>query len=402
MTTDERFHSLDALRASALLLGIALHATMSFLPGFREIRWPISDVETSASLGVFFYVVHIFRMATFFLVAGFFARLLFLRLGQRGFIKNRLRRIALPLLAFFPVVMPLCILPLIWAARQVGITGPGPAAPQHQGFPWGHFWFLYLLLVLYALLLTLRALVVSLDPRGLLRALVDRLLHGALALRLAPLLLAAPLAAVLYATPWWQQWSGLPTPLYGFVPSFPSVAIFGTSVLFGWCLHRQQSWFGFLRRDYGLYLTIAVLASFAALYLVGVRMNMTVIPMSPGIRAAYAGAYMLAVWGWSLGLVGAAVAWLSAPSARWRYLSDASYWMYLIHVPIVWGLQAWMLRWPLHWALKYALILAIAGALLIASYHYLVRSTFLGKFLNGRKYPRALPVMTAVPSVSAG
>ena len=160
--------------------------------------------------------------------------------------------------------------------------------------------------------------------------------------------------------------------------------------------------FEFLRRDYALYLAVAVLASFAALYLVGVRMNMTVIPMSPEIRAAYAGAYMLAVWCWSLGLVGAAVAWLSAPSARWRYLSDASYWMYLIHVPIVWGLQAWMIRWPLHWSIKYALILAISGALLLASYHYLVRSTFLGKFLNGRKYPRALPMVTAAPSISPG
>jgi peptidoglycan/LPS O-acetylase OafA/YrhL len=157
--------------------------------------------------------------------------------------------------------------------------------------------------------------------------------------------------------------------------------------------------FEFLRRDYALYLIVAVLASFAALYLVGARMNMTVIPMSPEMRATYAGAYMLALWCWSLGLVGAAMAWLSAPSARWRYLSDASYWMYLIHVPIVWGLQAWMIRWPLHWSIKYALILTITGALLLASYHYLVRSTFLGKFLNGRKYPRALPILAAAPAI---
>jgi len=402
MTTESRFHSLDALRASALLLGIALHATMSFLPGFRELRWPISDVQTSTSMGVFFYVVHIFRMATFFLVAGFFARLLFRRLGAGGFIKNRLRRIALPLVAFFPVVMPLCILPIIWAARQAGITGPGPGAPQNQGFPWGHFWFLYLLLVLYAVVLVLRAIVVAIDKRGSLRAFADRLLHGALDFRVAPLLLAAPLAALLYATPWWQQWSGLPTPLYGFLPSVPSVAIFGTSVLFGWCLHRQQSLLELLRRDHALYLVAAVLASAAALYLVGVRMNMTVIPMSAQIRALYAGLYMLAVWCWSLGLVGAAAAWLSAPNARWRYLSDASYWMYLIHVPIVWGLQAWMLRWPLHWSIKYALILAITGVLLLASYHYMVRSTFLGKFLNGRKYERALPAVGAAPSTSTG
>jgi hypothetical protein len=60
-----------------------------------------------------------------------------------------------------------------------------------------------------------------------------------------------------------------------------------------------------------------------------------------------------------------------------------------------------MMRWTLHWSIKYALILAIACALLLASYHYLVRSTFLGKFLNGRKYPRALPQVAAAPSTSA-
>ena len=405
MTDQQRFHSLDALRAGALLLGIALHATMSFLPGFRDTGWPISDVSESASMGVLFYVVHIFRMATFFLVAGFFARLLFQRLGAGGFIRNRLRRIALPLVAFFPVIMPLCILPIVWAARQAAAAGAGGAAGPHAGFPkgfsWGHFWFLYLLLVLYTLVLIGRAAVVAADRRGSLRSFVDRALNKALEFRVAPLLLAAPLAALLYATPWWLQWSGIPTPLVGFVPSLPAVACFGAAVVFGWCLHRQQSLFELLRRDCVLYLLVAAVASAVALSMVGVKMKaLTVIAMSPEIRAAYAFAYVLAMWCWCLGLTGAAVAWLSAPSARWRYLSDASYWMYLIHVPIVWGLQAWMLRWPLHWLIKYALILIIAGVLLLSSYHYLVRSTFIGKFLNGRKYPRALPQIVAAPDAS--
>jgi len=38
---DERFHAFDTLRASALLLGIVLHATMSFLNGYRELRFPV-------------------------------------------------------------------------------------------------------------------------------------------------------------------------------------------------------------------------------------------------------------------------------------------------------------------------------------------------------------------------
>jgi glucan biosynthesis protein C len=403
MTGTQRFHSLDALRASALLLGIALHACMSFVPGFKATGWPLSDPSESATMGVLFFVVHIFRMATFFLVAGFFARLLFQRLGSGGFIRNRLRRIALPLVAFYPVVIPLCVATIIWGAIQIGMKpGSGAGANQPPGIPWFHLWFLYLLLVLYALLLILRALVVAIDRGGALRSLVDRVLHAALTYRLAPLLLAVPLAAVLYVTPWWQQWGGIPAPYTGFVPNLPGVLCFGAAVLFGWCLHRQQSLLETLRRDYALYLVAAVAASIAALYLVGVRMNVTVIPMSRETRAAYAFVYMLAVWCWTLGLSGAAVALLSAPSARWRYLSDASYWMYLIHVPIVWGLQAAMVRWHVHWSIKYSLILAISGVLLIASYHYMVRSTFLGKFLNGRKYERALPVVTAAPSPSSG
>ena len=38
--SEMRFHSLDMVRAVALLLGIVLHAVMSFLPGFGDVGWP--------------------------------------------------------------------------------------------------------------------------------------------------------------------------------------------------------------------------------------------------------------------------------------------------------------------------------------------------------------------------
>ena len=90
---EERFHSLDAVRAGALLAGIVLHATMSFLPGFGALNWPMADASTSTTLGVTFFVLHIFRMALFFMIAGFFGRMLHQRLGTRGLIRNRLRSI---------------------------------------------------------------------------------------------------------------------------------------------------------------------------------------------------------------------------------------------------------------------------------------------------------------------
>ena len=79
---------------------------------------------------------------------------------------------------------------------------------------------------------------------------------------------------------------------------------------------------------------------------------------------------------------------LSRQNKTQRYLADASYWLYLIHLPIVVACQVWVAQWPLHWALKYPFILAVTLAVLFASYYWLVRPTFLGEFLNGKKYPR--------------
>lgn len=403
MNHEHRYHSFDALRAGALLLGIALHATMSFLAGFRAMGFPIADVSQSDTLEVVFFVVHIFRMALFFLVAGFFARLLLHKTGIGGFIRNRLKRIGLPLLIFYPLIMPLTILPIVWAATQLGMRGPGPGGnPMAQGFPWGHFWFLYLLLWLYTLILALRGAVRLVDRGGALRGFADRLFRLALETRLAPIVLAAPVTAVLCATAWWPQGAGIPSPLQGLVPNTPALLAFGSAMLAGWWLHRDQSLLGLLQRDWKVNLAVAVVASLAALALIGVKSHFQPIPMPPGERVAYAAAYMVAVWSWCLGLTGFAMSWLGSPCARWRYLADASYWMYLVHVPIVWGLQAWMMKWPLHWSIKFALILVISAGLLLASYHYLVRSTFLGKLLNGRKYPRALPFTSPVTSTSPG
>ncbi len=48
---------LDALRGFAMLLGIALHAALSFFPS----PWPVHDVRQSRWLGLFVVAVHGFR-----------------------------------------------------------------------------------------------------------------------------------------------------------------------------------------------------------------------------------------------------------------------------------------------------------------------------------------------------
>ena len=72
-----------------------------------------------------------------------------------------------------------------------------------------------------------------------------------------------------------------------------------------------------------------------------------------------------------------------------RYVSDASYWIYIVHLPVVVAMQVAVGHLPWHWSVKFPLVLAASLAVLFGSYRYLVRATFIGQLLNGRKHPRA-------------
>jgi surface polysaccharide O-acyltransferase-like enzyme len=402
---ETRFHSLDAVRAAALLAGIVLHATMSYLPGFGAMRWPMADQSTSVPLGLAFFVIHIFRMALFFMIAGFFARLLHRRLGTGGLIRNRLRRIGLPLVAAMFLVLPFTFGAVVWAAVQIGAKGgppPSAAAPVIGPLiPWAHLWFLYLLLVLFALWLPLRALIARLDVSGARRAAVASLVSRVIASRVAPLLLAIPVACTLVAAKWWMVWMGVPVPATGLFPNIPALVTFGAAFVLGWAMHREQAVLRALAADWLLYLVAAVLATLSALFIAGERVHFGPEPLPDIERSVFAGVYSIALWCWCFAAIGAAVRFVDQPSPRWRYLSDASYWMYLVHLPIVWLLQAWSFRWPLHWAVKFPLVVGVTLVLLLASYHWLVRGTFVGVFLNGRRHPRASARMLAQSSSSA-
>jgi glucan biosynthesis protein C len=63
---------------------------------------------------------------------------------------------------------------------------------------------------------------------------------------------------------------------------------------------------------------------------------------------AYAAIYALATWQWTFALIGIGLRYFSEPSQPLRYLADSSYWLYLIHLPVVFMAQAAMMRWNAH------------------------------------------------------
>jgi glucan biosynthesis protein C len=388
----ERLHSLDAVRAGALLLGVAFHASMSFLPGPQI--WVVRDTPSEA-LGTVFFVSHLFRMTAFFLIAGFFGRMLIERRGRSGFIRNRLVRIALPLLVFWPIVLTGIIATFIWGAATMnggGLPpGPPPPPPTLATFPLTHLWFLYLLLVLYAATLAIRGLVLLVDRNQWLRTgLVDRAMRALTATPAAAVLLAAPLALALALWPKWYAWGGIPTPDTGFVPNIVALTGFGTAFAFGWLLHRQSGLLDSIRRWWAVQLVAAIVLTIACLVQLGG--TLAFVPTAEGpAKIALACTYALTVWTWALGLTGAALRFLTRERPAIRYVADASYWIYLVHLPVVMALQVMVYRLAAPGLAKWALVVGGAFLILIASYHLLVRHSWLGRWLGGRKLPWRTP-----------
>ena len=393
-STAERVHAMDAVRAFALLCGVALHASMSFIPGLKI--WAV-DVHPSASIAGMFYVIHAFRMTTFFVIAGFFGRMLLHKRGVKGFVSNRLKRIGLPLVAGWLILAPATIGAIIWGAIVMnhGVmpkapVAAHPAAPWAGGFPLTHLWFLYVLVLLYVLALAVRGLVVLVDRKGVLRRLLDRPVAAVLGGQ-AYVLVCAPLAVAFYLSPAWTMWSGVPTPDHNLVPGPVAMVAFGSAFGVGWLLHRQPQLLRVFERRWLLNLALAAVVLAGSLFLGATRFD-AAIAAHGSMRALGAGLYALAVWTSSVAVIGLGYRFLSGHHPAVRYLADASYWVYLIHLPIVIVLQILAAPIDLPAWIKLLGIVGIAMALMLASYEYLVRYSFIGAVLNGRrKRPAKLP-----------
>lgn len=384
---DQRLHGLDALRGFALLLGIVLHASLSFFPAQT---WIVHDASTSIGAAWLFFAIHLFRMTAFFLIAGLFAHMLLGRQGWLGFVKDRLIRIGSPLVVFWVPVMAGIITALVWNAQASGLITPGaepPPPPTYDwtNFPLTHLWFLWVLLIFYAAVLILRAPPALLDRNGGWARVTDRL-TGALIGPWTPLLLALPLAFAFWSDPDWIAFFAVPTPDEGLVPNPSALVGFGTAFGLGFLLDRRRDLLARIAGWSPAFLLLAV-GSGTAGYMMAGGPNLTPMAEPTVEKAVTAIIIAIAIHASALAAMGLCLKFLSAPGSVRRYLSDSSYWVYVVHLPLVMLAQVWVQDWSIAWWIKLGAVSLGVLAICLVTYELLVRHSFLGGWLNGRRIP---------------
>ena len=382
----ERLHGLDGLRGAALLLGVVLHGALSFFPS--QI-WIVGDDQTSVWASGLFFVIHLFRMASFFLIAGLFGHMMLKRRGTAGFIKNRLIRIAGPLAAFWGPVMAGIVAVLVWNASLHGLTAadaPPPPTYDWTNIPLTHLWFLWVLLWFYAALVIGQAVLSRLDQAGALGRGLDRMAGGLIG-PWGPLVLGAPLALALWLEPNWIAFFGIPTPDAGLVPETSALVGFGLAFGMGVLLDRRRDLLEKIEGWTPAYLGLALGAGTTALMLSGGPTPVLTPMTDPAAKALAAAAFGVATYASTFAVVGLALKFWSGHSGLRRYLADASYWIYIVHLPLVMAAQVVVQDWALVWPIKLAVVVVGVMAVSLASYELMVRHGMMGRWLNGRRTP---------------
>jgi peptidoglycan/LPS O-acetylase OafA/YrhL len=379
-----RYHCLDALRGTMMLLGIYLHAAVAYS---RHGSWPWKEGSTTAVFDLSLGLIHVFRMPVFYVMAGFFAALLLEQRGPAGLLRNRGVRILLPFVAGWAVLFPL-VAALVTVATNLAEPRTIPVKYM-EFFSSGealrhvdpmHLWFLEYLLIFYAI-----ALAVNHFARRLpaLVAMVERTFRAVLILPLGPLILAAITFPVLC----FMQEGVLDDPS-DFVPEAKIVLTYLIFFGFGWLLYRNGDLLPILIRHPRLPIVLVsgLATALLGFYFLWQRTQSTV--SYPDLWFLGSVWFLgLSMWLCIFGFTGLFLRYLDRRVQWIRYLSDSSYWLYLMHMPVLLVFQIAVAGTGWTPAVKALVVLAASVSTLVASYHVFVRSTWVGALLNGRRYP---------------
>ena len=374
-----RYHHLDWLRIIAFGLLVIFHTGMIFVPW----NYHITASEKSKTLEVVMSWMHAWRMPLLFVISGMGTAFALRHRTSRPFLKERARRLLIPLIFGVFVVVP----PQIYIERSDefdSFFAFYPTVFEFVPYPmggslsWHHLWFVLYLFVMSALLLPL---------------LLHVRRHGAAQRWLAARISGRGGFAWFFVplfTLHWVTMPFFPRFTHAFVDDWGCFAHYGTFFFAGYVMVVVPGVLDRVRTTRHRHLIFAIVG---LIPFYAVRSWPAMMPYGFGAERPIVLGYDIFYWvptsvvSWytCLAVLGYGRSLLEHPSPTLRYLNDAVYPFYIWHQTVLLIVGAWVIERIPGVALPFALIAGATYVLTLAIYHFAIRPFEIMQRLHGAK-----------------
>ena len=336
-----RLFFIDHLRAALVVLVVLHHVAMVYgavLPLFYYLEPPfispgVIDPLAYLALLVFSLFNQSWFMGAFFLLAGYFTPGSFDRKGPGSFLKDKLLRLGIPLVVFYFVLSPISWLGLwLMPASLTGITTP----PTWQAYPrfigLGPLWFVAMLLIFSFGYAAWRMLTRNRTSSSMSRS----YLPSYLGIGIFVLALALVSYLVRLVVPIGEEVLDFPTLAY--LPQYLSFFVIGT-------VASRRDWFRTLPSSTGIVGFVTAVVAAVFLYPLAFSGRLFSLELTPALGNAWGNGQwqsaVYALWdsifavGMCLGAITLFRRFFNGQGRFGSFLSQHSYAVYVIHIPIL-------------------------------------------------------------------
>ena len=362
--------SLDYLRNFANLSRCLLHASIPYMVTYAPV-WPVNE-NGSWFFDFAVFEIHLFVMELFFVIAGFVFAIQLQKQTTLSLFIDRTKRIFLPfligLLSLIPIVLSYFFLQEFSGKIDINIIKnsylKGWGLAYDMMYPTAHLWFLYYLLFFYVFTVFLKKFILKIES---------------ISLNLLFLLSVLTSSICMF---FMERWI-VDNPLT-LKPEIPSLIHYYLFFIIGFILYNSSKHFKGIISNYRRCLIagtiIGLIAIVPQLFFEEKSLEYYNLIKLTAIILYSSSSYFLVFgfWGFfhSLNL---------ADSKILRYLTDSSYWVYIINMPFVGLIQILLIPFEISIFIKF--LLSFLGALFLSllSYEYLIRYGFIGKIINKKR-----------------
>jgi glucans biosynthesis protein C len=371
-----RFLFIDYIKVFGNFIRCMIHAAVPYMVTYSAM-WPF-DEKGSYLFDFTIFESHLFLMELFFLLTGFMFALQLSKKTVKSFIKNRIQKIVIPFILCLIIIMPFVLSffnlknynEYSWMnieqlknaylnAWELGLN---------NFFPTGHLWFLYYLIIFYAVSLLLwpylKKISSFLDQFNFLK-----------------ILLIAVFSA-LFSFLFMKRWI-VDNPLT-LIPEAPSLIHYYIFFFSGILLFYSEQKRLFLNAHKRKLLIFGIIVGFIAIvpqlffeksthpyYLVFKFWAITL-----HVLATYA--LTFSIWTYFTTKSSSQRNWIT-------YFSDANYWIYITFLPTAMLIQLCLIPLNISIYIKFIITYLLGISICLISYEYLVRYTWIGGLLHSKK-----------------